>query len=1552
MGRLEFGWWHAPQRRSSTRGAVIVSLAVALTATHLDIGPAAGQSSDAEPSTAPTPPSPSPTTAGPVPGERELPELRTRTSATYARPDGSYRAEISTGSLHYRDGGGAWQRIDDGLVASDKPGVAARNKANRFSAEFPTDITTGEVRVAVGAASAAFAAEGLASAPAQVSGNAVRYAGVRPGVDLLYEVGHDAVKESFVLASPEATSTFSFRMRTAGGLTAAVRGKGLDLRDGAGVSQLRVNPPDLVDAAGKRGPVRLDAQPGPGGMRLTLTGDRAWLEAPGRAWPVVLDPTTTVGMQADCSIYYTWPNDPCWDTTAVPFGTQTNNEPIRALLKADLSAIPKDAVVTSAKLAAYVEMVGFVDTVKLQALTTAWDTSANWYNPCPATCANWSTAGGDVSADADYTTPGYSVPGFDSARWVEWYITQLVQDWVHPTAPAGTGIANHGVLIRRADETAYGQDYLVASNSTDTAKRPTFSVTYTRRTGVRPSAKFDTRQLSDRHSASVNLATGNLVARAADVAIKGTGVDLAVERYYNSLGAAAGTGWSFSVGQWVYADTQPDGSVVLREPGGADHAYIKKTTTPTFTTPPGANADLTKSGSTYTLTRHQSGEVFKFGTVANSISGSKAYLSSIADRNGNTITFAYNTAKQVTSLTDTQGRTATFAYTSGLLTSISDWSGRTWSYAWTASNLTSFTDPSTKVTSYGYDASGRLNQITTPSGIAGGTITKLVYNTDGSVQKLSRVKDTGGGTFDWTYAYSSTAQTGGTRCTAYGGSAPATMLGCTTVTDPRAFATSHGWDEADQVVKAIDSAGNVRSSKYGPNENVVEYTDSLSAVSTLSYDAANPANLTKVLTPSSNGTNTAATTHFSYNAPNPNNGSSLYKYLPSSTTDPQERCTAFGYDATGNAKTVTPGLTPSVGATPQCDTPPSGSAAYTYAYQGDTGVSCNAKARQLCKATDPKGNVTTYGYDGTTTGNLTSVTPPAPLGATAITVDSLSRVASVTDGKGQKTSYTYDKLDRVTRVTFNADTACASRSTCFDFTYDGNGNLTSRISNIGTTTFTYDQLNQVTKKVLPGPLVDACSGQTGMTFTYDSVGNLSTMCDAGGTVSYRYNGNNELTSIQEPGGNCAVSPVTGPCTVIGYTDAAGVYQDGRRTSVTFPPTTGTVMKMTYDGAGALSSIVGTKGATTLSSFAYTYAVGTKDTQLRRSVTTPSGTTSYGYDGLNRLCYEYAGATTAACGAAPGGASTWAYDPAGNRTTQVAGGVTTSYAYNAANQLCATSTSGTPSCSAPTYSYDANGNQTVAPGVSALAYNPLDQNTSRTVSGATTSYSYADMDQTERVSAAGTNLASSILGLSATSAGTYYTRDNAGGLVGQRISGANYYFLVDGLGSVAKIIDGSGNVVRTYTYDAWGKTTVGAGSVDSAFRYAGGYFDAAGGLYKFGARYYDPTIGRWTQEDPLPGHALQPNTLNRYTYAGCDPVNNLDRSGLSFNRDLAAYSSACAKGAVFGGAMSAVIGGAAAGIVGVLVGCVTGVTSKYIRTRHGNLSADIYDAVTTFVSGIF
>ena len=55
-----------------------------------------------------------------------------------------------------------------------------------------------------------------------------------------------------------------------------------------------------------------------------------------------------------------------------------------------------------------------------------------------------------------------------------------------------------------------------------------------------------------------------------------------------------------------------------------------------------------------------------------------------------------------------------------------------------------------------------------------------------------------------------------------------------------------------------------------------------------------------------------------------------------------------------------------------------------------------------------------------------------------------------------------------------------------------------------------------------------------------------------------------------------------------------------------------------------------------------------------------------------------------------------------------------------------------------------------------------------------------------------------------------------------------------------------------------------------WRYTGGYWDAGVGLYKLGARYYDPARGRFTQPDPLGGG---------YVYANDDPVNYVDPSGL-------------------------------------------------------------------------
>jgi RHS repeat-associated protein len=110
--------------------------------------------------------------------------------------------------------------------------------------------------------------------------------------------------------------------------------------------------------------------------------------------------------------------------------------------------------------------------------------------------------------------------------------------------------------------------------------------------------------------------------------------------------------------------------------------------------------------------------------------------------------------------------------------------------------------------------------------------------------------------------------------------------------------------------------------------------------------------------------------------------------------------------------------------------------------------------------------------------------------------------------------------------------------------------------------------------------------------------------------------------------------------------------------------------------------------------------------------------------------------------------------------------------------------------------------------------------------------------------------------------------------------SHFYYIFDALGSVIALTDGSGAIAASYTYDPYGTTlsASGAQATVNPFRYASGYFDSATGLLKFGARYYDSSLGRWTQRDPIAGSIANPGAMDRYVYAGDSPVSLTDASG--------------------------------------------------------------------------
>jgi RHS repeat-associated protein len=119
------------------------------------------------------------------------------------------------------------------------------------------------------------------------------------------------------------------------------------------------------------------------------------------------------------------------------------------------------------------------------------------------------------------------------------------------------------------------------------------------------------------------------------------------------------------------------------------------------------------------------------------------------------------------------------------------------------------------------------------------------------------------------------------------------------------------------------------------------------------------------------------------------------------------------------------------------------------------------------------------------------------------------------------------------------------------------------------------------------------------------------------------------------------------------------------------------------------------------------------------------------------------------------------------------------------------------------------------------------------------------------------------------------------LIGQRDGNGSSYYLFDGHpGSVVGVTNGSGALTARLGYDPYGNLTSSSGTPSNPWRFAGQYLDGQTGLYKMGARYDDPAVGRWTQQDPL-SQAIDPKQADRYVYAGDNPVNVADPSGKQF-----------------------------------------------------------------------
>ncbi len=91
-------------------------------------------------------------------------------------------------------------------------------------------------------------------------------------------------------------------------------------------------------------------------------------------------------------------------------------------------------------------------------------------------------------------------------------------------------------------------------------------------------------------------------------------------------------------------------------------------------------------------------------------------------------------------------------------------------------------------------------------------------------------------------------------------------------------------------------------------------------------------------------------------------------------------------------------------------------------------------------------------------------------------------------------------------------------------------------------------------------------------------------------------------------------------------------------------------------------------------------------------------------------------------------------------------------------------------------------------------------------------------------------------------------------------------------------DSNGNVVNSYEYDEWGKIINKTEQFPLPIRYAGYWQDNDTGLYHLGARWYEPTLYRFTSVDPHPGDKDDSLSLNEYLYAKNNPLTRIDPKG--------------------------------------------------------------------------
>ena len=502
------------------------------------------------------------------------------------------------------------------------------------------------------------------------------------------------------------------------------------------------------------------------------------------------------------------------------------------------------------------------------------------------------------------------------------------------------------------------------------------------------------------------------------------------------------------------------------------------------------------------------------------------------------------------------------------------------------------------------------------------------------------------------------------------------------------------------------------------------------------------------------------------------------------------------------------------------------------------------------------GSVEKYTYDYA--GNITSSTDGNG-NTTVYDYNSLNALSQIVDPAGDKIVYKYDhqgrvsrKIDRNRRITeyvydigdsllLRRDLATGTKE---EFSYYADGSLKSASS--GGVVYTYDytpNMKLKSRKLNGKPLIEYTYDKNNKvvelrditkrhtTYKYDLLGRIEEVWDKNKKeAQYRYNSDNTIASIS-------------------YANGVNV-------------------KYSYDEDKNLTGIVTTnKDGEEIFSHSYVYDVNGNQVEHTEN----GETTRYIYDKLNRLSKVVY----------PEGEESFEYDPAGNRIKRSFNNVTVNYDYDKRNRLIEKIEGGMQTA----YRYDPQGNlleEEGRRGTTRYTYDCFNRTESvRSAEGGFIRNRYDaeglrfELNENGKVSRfiySGSEVVTEVDADYRLKAAIIRGHE----LLAQKDSrDSSYYYLNNAHGDVTALVDGRGEVANRYRYDAFGNTVEAKEQIPNRFRYAGEQFDAVTGQYYLRARFYNPVVGRFTQED-----TYRNDGLNLYSYVQNNPVNYYDPSGYS------------------------------------------------------------------------